>query len=229
MFFRISDLLNLLYPEVCAACNAALFRGEMVVCTQCLYQLPKTNYHLEPGNPIEKVFWGKTRVSSATALYFFNKGERVQHLVHRLKYDGEKEVGELTGRILGGDLLLSPAFSTVKAVVPVPLHASKLRTRGFNQAECIARGISESLSVPIYPDFLVRRKATETQTRKSRYQRFENVDRIFEVNPKYHRSPDHYLLVDDVITTGSTLTACADALLEIPDAKVSVAALAYAR
>jgi ComF family protein len=229
MFFRISDLLNLLYPEVCAACNAALFRGEMVVCTQCLYQLPKTNYHLEPGNPIEKVFWGKTRVSSATALYFFNKGERVQHLVHRLKYDGEKEVGELTGRILGGDLLLSPAFSTVKAVVPVPLHASKLRTRGFNQAECIARGISESLSVPIYPDFLVRRKATETQTRKSRYQRFENVDRIFEVNPKYHRSPDHYLLVDDVITTGSTLTACADALLEIPDAKVSIAALAYAR
>lgn len=229
MLFRISDLLNLLYPEVCAACNAALFRGEMVICTQCLFRLPKTNYHLEPGNPVEKSFWGKVPITSATALYFFNKGERVQHLVHRLKYDGEQEVGELAGRILGSDLLQSPSFSSVKAVVPVPLHAGKLRARGFNQADCIARGIAQSLSVPVYPDFLIRRKATETQTRKTRYERFENVDRIFVLNPKYHPSPEHYLLVDDVITTGSTLTACAEALLEIPGARVSVSALAYAR
>lgn len=229
MFFRLSDLLHLLYPEVCAACSAALFRGELVICTRCLHQLPKTHYHLEPGNPVEKVFWGKTRVHSATALYFFNKGERVQHLVHRLKYEGEQEAGVLAGRMLGSDLLQSPAFSTVRAVVPVPLHAGKLRIRGFNQAEVIARGLAEALSVPLYPDFLIRRKATETQTRKTRYQRFENVDRIFILNPKYHPSPEHYLLVDDVITTGSTLTACADALLEIPGAKVSVAALAYAR
>jgi len=229
MFFRISDLLNFWFPASCAACNAALYRGEMIVCTQCLYHLPKTNYHLEPGNPVEKAFWGKTRISSATALYFFNKGERVQHLVHRLKYDGEQEAGELAGRILGADLLQSPSFRSVRAVVPVPLHTRKLRARGFNQAECIARGIAQSLSVPLYPDFLIRRKATETQTRKSRYERFENVDRIFALNPKYHPSPEHYLLVDDVITTGSTLTACADALLDIPGAQVSIAALAYAR
>lgn len=229
MISWLSDFINLFYPEVCAACNNALFRGETTICTQCLYHLPKTNFHKLEGNPVEKQFWGKTRIFSATALYYFNKGERVQHLIHRLKYRSEKEVGALAGRILGQDLKDSDRFSSVDAIVPVPLHASKLRIRGFNQSDFLAAGLSEAMKTNFYPDFLIRQKATSTQTRKSRFARFENVDKVFKLNPDYPVLPYHFLLVDDVITTGSTLSACADTLLEIPGSKVSIATIAYAR
>lgn len=229
MISWLSDFINLFYPEVCAACNNALFRGETTICTQCLYHLPKTNFHKLEGNPVEKQFWGKTRIFSATALYYFNKGERVQHLIHRLKYRSEKEVGALAGRILGQDLKDSDRFSSVDAIVPVPLHASKLRIRGFNQSDFLAAGLSEAMKTNFYPDFLIRQKATSTQTRKSRFARFENVDKVFKLNPEYPVLPYHFLLVDDVITTGSTLSACADTLLEIPGSKVSIATIAYAR
>lgn len=229
MISWLSDFINLFYPEVCAACNNALFRGETTICTQCLYHLPKTNFHKLEGNPVEKQFWGKTHIFSATALYYFNKGERVQHLIHRLKYRSEKEVGALAGRILGQDLKDSDRFSSVDAIVPVPLHASKLRIRGFNQSDFLAAGLSEAMKTNFYPDFLIRQKATSTQTRKSRFARFENVDKVFKLNPEYPALPYHFLLVDDVITTGSTLSACADTLLEIPGSKVSIATIAYAR
>ncbi|MBL0340204.1 MAG: ComF family protein [Bacteroidetes bacterium] len=229
MLSWISDLINLFYPEVCAACNNALFRGEATICTNCLYHLPKTNFHLLSGNPVEKQFWGKIPVFSATALYYFNKGERVQHLIHRLKYRGEKEVGALAGRILGNDLKSSERFGTVNAIIPVPLHSSKLRIRGFNQSDFLASGLAEAMNATFYADFLIRQKATSTQTRKSRYSRFENVDKVFALNPSYPIAPYHFLLVDDVITTGSTLTSCAETLLEIPGSKVSIATIAYAR
>lgn len=224
-----SDLINFFYPEVCAACNNALFKGEKTICTPCLFHLPKTNFHQLEGNAVEKQFWGKVRVHSATALYYFNKGERVQHLVHRLKYHGEKEVGVLTGRILGTDLLNSERFSTIDAIVPVPLHANKLRARGFNQSDFFGMGLSEAMKAPFYSDFLVRQKATSTQTRKSRFSRFENVNRVFVINPAINKAPTHVLLVDDVITTGSTLAACAETLSEVPGLKVSIATIAYAR
>lgn len=224
-----SELINFFYPDVCAACNNGLYRGENTICTPCLFHLPKTNFHFSQGNLVEKQFWGKVNVFSATALYYFNKGERVQHLVHRLKYHGDKEVGVFTGRILGTDLLKSDRFVTVDAIVPVPLHAKKLRIRGFNQSDFFATGIAEAMKVPVYSDFLVRLKATATQTRKSRFSRFENVNRVFEVNRKNKSHPSHILLVDDVITTGSTLSACAETLLEIPGVKVSIATIAYAR
>ncbi|HMT28876.1 MAG TPA: ComF family protein [Bacteroidia bacterium] len=229
MISWISDLVNLFFPEVCAACNNALFKGEAVICTNCLYHLPKTHFHKLEGNPVEKQFWGKVQISSATALYNFNKGERVQHLIHRLKYRGEKQVGTIAGKILGMDLKESERFSTVNAIIPVPLHASKLRIRGFNQSDFFAAGLAEAMEINFYPDFLVRTRATSTQTKKSRFSRFENVDKVFVVNPKYPSQPYHFLLVDDVITTGSTMASCAETLLEIPDAKVSIATIAYAR
>ena len=229
MLFWFPDLINLFYPAVCAACSNGLFKGEKTLCTKCLYHLPKTGFHLVEGNAVEKQFWGKVPITSATALYYFNKGERVQQLIHRLKYHGEKEVGALAGRILGKELTSSVRFSTVNAIVPVPLHAKKLRARGFNQSECFGVGLSESIKAPFINDFLIRQHANTTQTRKSRFARFENVDKIFILNKKYSQEPRHFLLVDDVITTGSTLTSCAEALLEIPGSKVSIATLAYAR
>ena len=227
--FNFSDLLHLLWPEVCAACSNGLYRGEKVICTRCLYHLPRTGFHAEPGNPVEKAFWGKTPVFSATALYHFNKGERVQQLIHSLKYRGEQEAGHFAGFLLGKELLTTSRFSVIDRIVPVPLHITKLRSRGFNQSDCIARGVAEAMSVPVTTDFLVRNRITATQTKKSRYERFENVDRIFHINPKYEARPQHFLLIDDVITTGSTLTACAEVLNDIPGARVSIAALAYAR
>jgi ComF family protein len=225
----IADLINFFYPEVCAACNNALFKGEKTICTQCLFKLPKTDFHLLEGNVVEKQFWGKVQVTSATALYYFNKGERVQHLVHQLKYRGDKDVGVLTGNILGNDLLKSNRFTTIDAIVPVPLHAKKLRTRGFNQSDFFGRGLAEAMKVPFYSDLLIRLKETTTQTRKSRFSRFENVNRVFDWNPIYTVIPTHILLVDDVITTGSTLAACTETLLEKPNVKVSIATIAYAR
>src|SRR5689334_8139818 len=129
-----SDLINFFYPDVCAACNNGLFKGEYIICTPCLFHLPKTNFHLVPENVVEKQFWGKVNVTSATALFYFNKGERVQHLIHRLKYHGDKDVGVFTGNMLGNDLIKTERFKTIDAIVPVPLHAKKLRTRGFNQS-----------------------------------------------------------------------------------------------
>lgn len=227
--FSLPDFINLFFPEVCAACNNGLFRGERVICTHCLYHLPRTGFHLHPGNLVEKQFWGKVPVRAATALFYFHKGQRVQHLIHRLKYHGEKDVGVLAGEMLGTVIKSSGRFSGLDAVVPVPLHAGKLRTRGFNQSDLIARGIAETLRIPVLNDCLVRNKATSTQTRKSRYQRFENVDCVFGITDKYAGKPMHYLIADDVITTGSTLASCAAALLDgSPDSSVSIATVAYA-
>ncbi len=229
MFTWFDDFVNLFYPCVCAACNNGLFKGENILCTPCLYQLPQTRFHVKEGNVVEKQFWGKVPVHSATALYYFTKSGKVQHLIHRLKYHGDKEVGVLAGNILGSHLRKSERFNTIDAIVPVPLHVKKLRARGFNQSDFFGLGLSESMKAPFYPHYLIRNKATSTQTRKSRFARFENVDRVFEVNPKAMVSASHFLLIDDVITTGSTLTSCAEALLEIPGTKVSIATIAYAR
>jgi len=223
------DFLNFLYPEVCSACSNSLFKGEKVFCTRCLLKLPKTGFHNQVGNPVEKQFWGKVSVNAATALYYFNKGERVQHLIHRLKYKGDKDAGVFAGRILAGQLRKCDRFESIDAIVPVPLHLKKLRIRGYNQSECFAAGIGEELSVPVYPKYLIRRKATDTQTRKSRFARFENVNNQFQKNPEHKDTIKHILLVDDVITTGSTLSSCVEAICHSGPAKVSIAAIAYAR
>jgi ComF family protein len=224
----LSDLLWLLFPELCASCDKALNSGEVCLCTYCRYHLPKTNFHLEKENPLVKQFWGKIPVNAAAACYYFSKGEKVQHLVHQLKYQGKKEVGNFVGEAYGTDLRQSELFSSAEIVIPVPLHASKLRKRGFNQSDFFGQGVAKTMNIPFSADALKRNLATETQTRKHRYERFENVDRVFEVGKPELLQGKHVLLVDDVITTGSTLTACAEAILELPGTKVSIVAMAYA-
>ena len=152
----------------------------------------------------------------------------MQHLIHQLKYQGKKEVGNFVGEAYGTDLKRSALFATAEIVVPVPLHATKLRNRGFNQSDFFAQGLSVAMNIPWSPDALKRNLATETQTRKHRYERYENVDRVFEVNKPELMEGKHVLLVDDVVTTGSTFTSCAEAILELPGTTVSIAAMAYA-
>lgn len=224
----IRDFISLLYPRLCFACGNSLFKHEQVICTHCLFELPKTNFHRFPDNPLDKVFWGRVPVERTAALYYFSKGGKVQHLVHQLKYKGQKEVGIYMGKLLGVELKSEPGFLTMDKIIPVPLHPRKLKKRGYNQSDQFAIGLAESTGIEMDIKSFVRTIATETQTKKSRFARYENVKEIFKVTAPAELENKHLLLVDDVITTGSTLESCANILLQVPGVRISVASIAYA-
>ena len=222
----LNDFLSLIFPKVCYACGKSLFKNEDCICIYCHYHLPKTSFHLNPDNPVVKLFWGRVNIYSASALYFFNKGGRIQHLIHQLKYRGKKEIGVSLGMFYGNELKPSPLFSPVTIIVPVPLHTKKLKARGYNQSEIFAQGLAESLELENCADALIRTHLSQTQTKKSRFDRWKNVEDIFQVTAPEKLEGKHILLVDDVVTTGSTLEACANRILDIPNTKVSIATIA---
>ena len=222
----LNDFLSLIFPKVCAACGKSLFKSEESICTYCLYHLPKTNFHLYTDNPVVKLFWGRTNIYSASSLYSFSKGSKVQHLIHQLKYRGKKEIGQTIGKYYGKELKVAPMFSSADVVIPVPLHLQKLKKRGYNQSEMFAQGIAESMNAETSGEILIRTFASETQTKKSRFARWKNVEEVFKVILPEKIKGKHILLVDDVITTGATLEACANKILEVPGTKVSVATIA---
>jgi ComF family protein len=190
--------------------------------------LPKTNFHLKKENPVAQIFWGRANVFSATAFYYFNKGNKVQHLIHQLKYKGSYETGIFIGELMGCELKESALFNTVDMIVPVPLHPKKIKKRGYNQSEMFGKGMTKGLNRPMNTEVLYRQQFTETQTRKSRTERWENVENVFKVKNPEALSGKHLLLVDDVITTGSTLESCIHALETIPNVTISIAAIATA-
>lgn len=224
----LSDFVSLFYPQLCASCGEALYKGEEVICTFCQHYLPKTYFHLERNNTIEKHFWGRVNIERAAACYFFQRGSKVQHLVHQLKYKGKTEVGITIGKIYGADLNQSVDYRTVDLIVPVPLHKSKELKRSYNQADLFCEGLSAVMQKPWSKSALLRLKATETQTHKSRFERWENVGTVFQVANPAVLEGKHVMLADDVITTGSTLEACAQAILAVPNTKVSIATMACA-
>jgi ComF family protein len=222
----INDFINLIFPKLCCACNNALLKSENIICLNCIVSLPKTNFHLETNNPVNKVFWGRVQVEMATSFYLFSKKGKVQRLLHHLKYKGVKEVGTVVGELMGYDLKESPHFKQIDFIIPVPLHRNKLKKRGYNQSECIAKGISNSMGIPINIQTLFRKVDSQTQTKKSRYKRWENVGEIFGVSDK-ELDGKNVLLVDDVVTTGATLEACAQILIQ-HNCKIYIATIAYA-
>lgn len=225
----ITDFLNLFFPDNCSACGNPLVAQEKVICMSCLFKLPKTNFHLQDENPISRIFWGRVRLETATSFLFFNKGGNVQELIHQLKYRGKKNVGRFLGKSFGTDLSKSQLFNSVDCIVPVPLHPKKEKKRGFNQSLVISEGISEAIQKPVLNDNLIRLVHTSTQTKKSRYSRWENVKDVFGITSPDLLEKKHVLLVDDVLTTGATLESCAQKILQIEGAKVSIATLAYAQ
>ena len=231
MQFRrlIHSFIGLFYPKLCEACGISLGRNEHVMCTSCIYHLPRTDYWNEGGNPVEKLFWGRVKLEHACAFFFFTKGSRFRKLLHQLKYNGKKEIGIELGRRLGLELKKAPLYQTIDMVIPVPLHPKRQRKRGYNQSEQIAAGISVATGWLTDARSLIRTSYTETQTRKGKIERWENVSKVFAVKYPEHLKNKHVLLVDDVITTGATIEACATCLLEIEGCKVSVVALAYAK
>lgn len=224
----LKNVRTVMFPDTCKACDNVLLRNEDVICTACEYHLPKTGFHLQSENEIAKIFWGKIHLHAATAIYFFDKGEKIQRLLHQLKYNGEEKVGTKLGKLLSVEIMHAQLFNDVSVIIPVPLHKNKIRLRGYNQSELIANGMKDVWNIPVAADLLLRKVATTTQTHKSRFERFQNVDNVFEIKNKENFVGKHVLLIDDVITTGSTIAACASAFLGIDNCRVSVAAIAFA-
>ena len=224
----IGDFFSLVFPRICAACGNSLWKHEDTICHSCEFHLPKTNFHFSDENPVTKIFWGRADLVSGAAFLYFNKGNKVQLLVHQLKYNGRKDIGVFLGTLYGQTLKYAPSFNSADVIVPVPLHKKKYMKRGYNQSEQFGLGLSSVMSIPLDRHLLVRTKATETQTRKSRFSRYQNVREIFLVNQPENWRGKHLLLVDDVITTGATLESCIEALRVVPDVKISVAGIATA-
>lgn len=222
------DLLSLLFPRLCYGCGNHLLRNEKLLCTECYVLIPRTTYHLERGNPVEQLFWGRCRIERAAAFSFYNRDSRIRRVIHNLKYKGIQEIGLELGRIYGNILTASEFLEGIDVIIPVPLHESKKRMRGFNQSDLISKGLSEVTGLPVDYGSLQRITKTATQTKRSRYERWVNVEGIFSLTDPERIREKHVLLVDDVITTGSTIESCANELLKSEGVKVSVIAIAVA-
>lgn len=224
----IHSTLHLFYPHVCTGCGSDLLQQDNLLCLKCIHQLPHTHFAGLPNNPVEKYFWGRIPLTAAYSQFYFSKAFLIQHLIHQLKYKGDAEIGFYLGEMMGKTLLKSNRFSSVDALIPLPLYAGKEHKRGYNQATVICNGISAVTNIPVLNGAVIRQHATETQTRKHRTERWENVKQSFQVARKNELAGKHLLLVDDVITTGATLEACGQAILEIDNVQLSFATLAYA-
>ncbi|MEN8116424.1 MAG: phosphoribosyltransferase family protein [Bacteroidota bacterium] len=224
----ISDILELFFPSLCIACGERLISQEKFVCFSCWFDLPVTNFHENPENKVAQLFWGRVKIENATSFFSYKKGSKYQQLIHFIKYKGQKKLGLEAGRKFGYVLRETESFSCIDTVVPVPLHPKKEKIRGFNQSSWIAQGVAEAMGKTLSDNNLYRKIHTSTQTRKNRYERWQNVEGIFGLKNPEEYSGKHILLVDDVVTTGSTLEACAFQLLKLPKTKVSIATLAFA-
>lgn len=223
----IQSFLHLFFPHTCCGCGTDLVSEHRLFCFWCQASMPLTRFEYFPANPIEKIFWGRSEIQAAAAHLFFTGGSSIQHSLHKLKYKGKKEIGIYFGQQMGNTLKLSGRFSNCEIIIPLPLFPDREKKRGYNQAGIIARGISEQLKIPVESDAVFRVKKTETQTRKSRVERWRNMESTFKVLDPAAISGKHILLVDDVITTGASLEACARVLLDIPGIQLSIACLAH--
>lgn len=222
------SLIDLYFPNLCGSCNRNLRKGESVLCTRCRLYLPFTDHFIAAENPFERMMYGRARIRAAAALFSFQKGGGVQRMVHLLKYGGRHDIGAFTGRMIGERISRNDRFGGIDRIVPVPLHAQRLRSRGYNQAECIAEGIATVTGCTVDTRLILRDNASETQTAKGRYERALNVDHIFRVNRSGDTETMHYLLVDDVVTTGATLISCIDAIHASGSSQISIVTLAMA-
>lgn len=222
------DFLSLFYPRYCMGCAGALIKGEEILCTACLVEMPKTNFHKHLNNPLFERLSLRIPLSHAFALYHFKKGSRVQELLHELKYKNHPEIGQKLGCVYATELISSGYAHVFDIIVPVPLHPDRQRSRGYNQSAEFAKGLSQVLQIPYTENFVKRSVQTTTQTRKSRLNRWRNVSDVFEMMNEQEIYGKHVLLVDDVVTTGATLEACSNALMQAGCSRISVACIAVA-
>ncbi len=227
IFFK--EIINLFFPEVCLCCKEPLTTQEFVVCIACRHELPLTHFSIEKENLVKKSFYGRIPIENATALFYFRKKGKVQQLIHELKYNNQQNVGIFIGNWLGDELVNSRLYSTVNAIIPVPLHQKKLKKRGYNQLTKFGKQLSSKLNIPYIDNVLLKVSSTKTQTKKLRLERWKNVQELFVIQNASKLEGKHILLIDDIITTGATLEACCNALLNIKDVKISIACMAYTK
>lgn len=224
----LQDVYHLFYPNLCLACEESLVANEYLVCIDCWSQLPETLFHLQINNPMEQKLWGRVHFEYATSMYYFNKDSRIQHLLHALKYKGQKEVGIMLGKRFAKAIEKCVWIDDIDILIPLPLSKKKKAQRGYNQSTQIALGMEKVLAKPVVTYAIERVKNTATQTKMTRSERVQNVEGAFCVVDGQLLAGKHVLLIDDVITTGATLEACANTILKESSAKVSIATLAYA-
>lgn len=222
------SFFNLIYPRLCLSCEDNLAPKEAFLCIDCQLHLPKTNFHLSKENPFTEYFWGRVNVQTAAAMYYFSSKSGVQRLIHQLKYANKPMIAYSLGRLYGLELKQQPHYSSITAVVPVPLHPKKQHQRGYNQAAYFAKGLAESLAIHYWPNALERLVYTSTQTKKTRIERMNNVLEAFSVRDAQKLKGQHILIADDVLTTGATLEACAAKVLAVANTQVSLATIAIA-
>ena len=224
----VHSFSHLFFPHTCAGCGNDLIAQEQLLCFQCIGNLPFTGFESHGENPLEKIFWGRVSISKAMSLLYFTKDSIMQNLLHEFKYKGKKEIGYYFGRMMGNAIINSERFYDIDALVPLPLFASKEKRRGYNQSVIICSGMAEIVNIPVLNNAVVRTAATETQTHKNRIERWQNIEGKFELIDPSSLTDKHILLVDDVVTTGATIEACAAVLLQAPNTRISIATLASA-
>ena len=224
----IRDFITLFYPTLCISCSDALIGNEQFLCSECLQKLPKTNHWQHSNNTAYNQLAGKIPIQRAAAWLYYSKGGMAQQIIAEIKYRGNRVFGKWISSRLAEELASFDFFDDINLLIPVPLHSKKLRQRGFNQTEIIAQGISKITHIPIDINHLYRGKANETQTKKGLYERWRNTQSIFQVRQAEDLKDKHLLLIDDVLTTGSTLESCTHALLECPNVRISVLTIAIA-
>ncbi len=224
----LGNTLHLFYPHVCTGCGSDLLAENNLLCLRCINELPNTNFAIHPGNPIEKIFWGRIPVTAAHSQFYFSKESLIQHLIHQLKYKNHMAIGFYMGELMGNSLLQSGRFNTIDYLVPLPLYSDKEKKRGYNQSTIICNGVSAAMQVPVLTGNVSRQRFTATQTRKHRTERWKNVEGSFNINNPDAMMGKRILLVDDVITTGATLEACGSILTQIEGLQLYIASLAHA-
>jgi len=222
----VKNLLNLFFPKVCLACQSYLSDNEVHICTSCRHQLPLTNFHFDKSNAVQKIMYGRVKLEEATALLHFSKKGIVQQLIHNLKYRNQEVIGAFLGNWLGEALKDSEAYQSIDTVIPVPLHKSKQRQRGYNQVDKFGKALAKALKADYNSTTLIKKSATKTQVFKDRLKRSSNIEANFMISDTTNLKGKHVLLVDDIITTGATIEACANVLFAIDDLKLSIATMA---
>ncbi|MBQ8466368.1 MAG: ComF family protein [Prevotella sp.] len=222
----LTKVLDFVSPRLCVICGRRLLPSQPLLCSHCMLHLPVTNYYLSPlDNPMARLFWGLFPIERASALFFYEPKASTRELIYDLKYRGYPMIGEEMGALIARHYQPAGFFEGVDAIIPVPLTRRRRWQRGYNQSEMLARGIREVTGLPILTDVLKRTSFKGSQTKKNQWERRENVDGVFRlVRPDDIRGK-HILLIDDIITTGATIVACADELCKAGDVKISVLSL----